>query len=31
MRMGPLGTREPFERQGATDEDPVRVAGDAEG
>jgi gluconate 2-dehydrogenase subunit 3-like protein len=29
MRMGPLGTREPFERPGATDEDPVRVAGDA--
>ncbi|MGH2916493.1 MAG: gluconate 2-dehydrogenase subunit 3 family protein [Solirubrobacteraceae bacterium] len=25
MRLGPLSTREPFERVGATDEDPVRV------
>jgi hypothetical protein len=26
MRLGPLSTTEPFERPGATDEDPVRVA-----
>ncbi len=26
MRLGPVGTREPFERPGATDEDPVQVA-----
>ncbi|MGH2874434.1 MAG: gluconate 2-dehydrogenase subunit 3 family protein [Solirubrobacteraceae bacterium] len=26
MRLGPLATREPFERPGATDEDPVQVA-----
>ncbi len=26
MRLGPTSTREPFERQGATDEDPVRTA-----
>jgi hypothetical protein len=26
MRLGPLSTLEPFERPGATDEDPVRVA-----
>ncbi|HLI53289.1 MAG TPA: gluconate 2-dehydrogenase subunit 3 family protein [Acidimicrobiales bacterium] len=26
MRLGPLSTREPFERPGATSEDPVRVA-----
>jgi hypothetical protein len=26
MRLGPLGVREPYERPGATDEDPVRVA-----
>jgi hypothetical protein len=26
MRLGPLSTREPFERPGATAEDPVRVA-----
>jgi hypothetical protein len=25
MRLGPIGVREPFERPGATDEDPVRV------
>lgn len=25
MRLGPTGVREPFERPGATDEDPVRV------
>jgi len=25
MRLGPVGAREPFERPGATDEDPVRV------
>ncbi len=25
MRLGPTSTREPFERSGATDEDPVRV------
>jgi len=25
MRLGPLGVREPFEKPGATDEDPVRV------
>jgi hypothetical protein len=25
MRLGPVGTREPFERPGATAEDPVRV------
>ncbi len=28
MRLGPIGVREPHERQGATDEDPVRVAGE---
>ncbi len=28
MRLGPLSTLEPHERPGATDEDPVRVAGD---
>ena len=26
MRLGPLAVREPFERRGATDEDPVRLA-----
>ena len=26
MRLGPIGTREPFESPGATSEDPVRVA-----
>ena len=26
MRLGPVGVREPFERPGATDEDPVQVA-----
>ncbi len=26
MRLGPISTTEPFERPGATDEDPVRVA-----
>lgn len=26
MRLGPTGTLEPFEREGATDEDPVRVS-----
>ena len=25
MRLGPTSTREPFERRGATDEDPVRT------
>jgi hypothetical protein len=25
MRLGPVGTREPFEKPGATDEDPVRA------
>ena len=26
MRLGPTSTREPFERSGATDEDPARTA-----
>ncbi|MGH7922637.1 MAG: gluconate 2-dehydrogenase subunit 3 family protein [Candidatus Dormibacteraceae bacterium] len=26
MRLGPVGIREPFERPGATDEDPVQIA-----
>ena len=29
MRLGPTSTREPFERPGATDEDPVRTEGEA--
>jgi hypothetical protein len=29
MRLGPTGTREPHERRGATDEDPVRLTEDA--
>jgi hypothetical protein len=28
MRLGPVGTREPFERPGATDEDPVEAVSD---
>jgi len=31
MRLGPVSTREPFERPGATSEDPVRVAPELEG
>ncbi|MGH9019088.1 MAG: gluconate 2-dehydrogenase subunit 3 family protein [Acidimicrobiales bacterium] len=31
MRLGPTSTTEPFERQGATSEDPVRVAPELEG
>ncbi|MGH9128093.1 MAG: gluconate 2-dehydrogenase subunit 3 family protein [Acidimicrobiales bacterium] len=31
MRLGPLSTTEPFERPGATSEDPVRVAPELEG
>lgn len=31
MRLGPLSTLEPFERPGATDEDPVRVAPELSG
>ena len=31
MRLGPTSTREPFERPGATDEDPVPVADELEG
>ncbi len=31
MRLGPTSTREPFERPGATSEDPVRVAPKLEG
>lgn len=31
MRLGPLSTMEPFERPGATDEDPVRVATELNG
>ena len=31
MRMGPVSTLEPFERPGATSEDPVRVAPELEG
>jgi hypothetical protein len=30
MRLGPLGPREPFERPGATNEDPVRVVEDGD-
>ncbi|MGH2856560.1 MAG: gluconate 2-dehydrogenase subunit 3 family protein [Solirubrobacteraceae bacterium] len=30
MRLGPISTREPFERPGATDEDPVREAKELE-
>jgi hypothetical protein len=30
MRMGPVSTREPFEKPGATDEDPVRVVRDGD-
>jgi hypothetical protein len=26
MRIGPLAVREPFEKRGAADEDPVRIA-----
>ena len=29
-RLGPISTREPFERSGATSEDPVRVAKELE-
>ncbi|MGH9292610.1 MAG: gluconate 2-dehydrogenase subunit 3 family protein [Acidimicrobiales bacterium] len=31
MRLGPLSTREPFERPGATSEDPVRLASELGG
>jgi len=31
MRLGPTGIREPFERRGATDEDPARVEQRGEG
>jgi hypothetical protein len=30
MRLGPVGTLEPFERAGATDEDPVQMAQELE-
>jgi hypothetical protein len=30
MRMGPVGTLEPFERSGATDEDPVQASRELE-